>query len=684
VRWTNRQSTFLGLKQLPRELTAFEIEAFFTFTLAQRQLIEDRRRPTLKLGLALQIGFLRMSGRLLDAVPIVPPALWRHLGSQFAIAAPDLASLRALYRRAPTLIAHQQLACEALGFRWLSEPQRRALVRALRQDLTRTRDRQRLLVFARRWLYDHQLIIMHERALRSVIVSAKQGVKELPVSTSIDFGKVWKALLSGADREQAFRAFEVATLLALRRALRNGTVWIDHSLAFRSRERLFIPTETWQKERNSYYRRLSLPKRAESYLEPLIERAQAGVAAVTKAVEAGELRVDDELHLTPLAAEEEEPELVKLRAALDHRIGEAQLPELLLEVDANLRFSWIMLGREPRSDKELLMVYAGILAHGTSMSAAETARMMPQLSAPSVRQAMRWAGDERRLAEASAAVLGYLRRHPISATWGRSDLASSDMMSLETRQRVWQARLDPRRQTPSVGIYSHVLAGWGIFHAQPIVLNERQVGAAIEGVLRQETIDIVQLAVDTHRYTDFGMAFAHGPGLDLCPRLKALKDRHLFLPRGYEVPQILQPICEASLDLSEVPMHWDRWVHLIASAYSGHASAINVLARFGSAARGDPLYEVGVVIGRLLRTVFLADYFVNPVFRRELLRVLNRGEATNALKRLIYTGRVANYQAKSEDEMQAVADALSLLANIVMAWNTAKMQAIFRPLSAAS
>ena len=103
----------------------------------------------------------------------------------------------------------------------------------------------------------------------------------------------------------------------------------------------------------------------------------------------------------------------------------------------------------------------------------------------------------------------------------------------------------------------------------------------------------------------------------------------------------------------------------------------NVLACFGSAARGDPLYEVGVGIGRLLRTVFFADYFVNPVFRRELLRVLNRGEATNALKRLIYTGRVANYQAKSEDEMQAVADALSLLANIVMTWNTAKMQAIF-------
>ena len=910
------QATFFGLKQIPRELTAFEIEAFFTFTATERRVIEQRRRPALKLGLALQIGFLRMSGRVLDAVRIVPAALWRHLGEQFNLAAPDLASLRAMYGRGSTLFEHQQLACEVLDFHWLSEAQRRALSGALRLELTRTRDRQQLLIFARRWLYEHRLLIMHERSIRSTIVKARQqyeaalakdihaaidserlagwgkalvtaresGVtlqswlwsppakhstrqieelleriatlydlgihrhftevpddlqrryarrlanrppsigarikeplrtieiayflryclligtdrlllmvrrrvadlwrhaatdanrvlihwadlyrelltsiaalasdtnvadvevrdrlrslvaehqqrkpptraqlvrdhltleirpvrsllsalmvlpweatpghpvlaaiqllialyehdaRELPSATAIDLGRVWRPLLSGADREQAFRAFEVATLLALRRALRNGTVWIDHSLAFRSRERLFIPAERWEKERNAYYRRLSLPKSAELYLAPLIERAQAGVAAVAKAVVAGDLRVDDELHLTPLAAEEEEPELVKLRAALDHRIGEAQLPDLLLAVDSHVRFSWLMLGREPRSDQELLMVYAGILAHGTSMSAAETARMIPQLSAASVRQAMRWAGDERRLADASAAVLAHLRQHPIAATWGRSDLASSDMMSLETRQRVWQARLDPRRHTPSVGIYSHVLAGWGIFYAQPFVLNDRQVGVAIEGVLRQEAIDIAQLAVDTHGHTDLGMAVSHGTGFDLCPRLKALKDRHLYLPRCCEVPGILASICEANLDLGQVPLHWDRWVHLIASVHSGHTSAVSVMARFGSAARGDPLYEVGVVIGRLLRTIFLADYFVKPAFRRELLRVLNRGEATNALKRLIYTGRVANYQAKSEDEMQAVADALNLLANIVMAWNTAKMQSIF-------
>ena len=137
-----------------------------------------------------------------------------------------------------------------------------------------------------------------------------------------------------------------------------------------------------------------------------------------------------------------------------------------------------------------------------------------------------------------------------------------------------------------------------------------------------------------------------------------------------------QQICRASVDLERIGSHWEQIVHLVASVHAGHTSAVHVTARFGSASRGDPLYEAVVHLGRLLRTVFLCDYFLNDVFRRELLRVLNRGEAVNALKRAIYTGRVASHQAKQSEEMQAVADALSLLANIVMAWNTAQMQQV--------
>jgi hypothetical protein len=60
---------------------------------------------------------------------------------------------------------------------------------------------------------------------------------------------------------------------------------------------------------------------------------------------------------------------------------------------------------------------------------------------------------------------------------------------------------DPRRQTASIDIYTHVRDRWGISYAQPILLNERQAGAAIEGVIRDERHETSLLAVDTHGYT---------------------------------------------------------------------------------------------------------------------------------------------------------------------------------------
>ena len=53
---------YLGLRELPREFGQFELQAFFTFGRAELELIERRRGDHHKLGRALHIGFVRMSG----------------------------------------------------------------------------------------------------------------------------------------------------------------------------------------------------------------------------------------------------------------------------------------------------------------------------------------------------------------------------------------------------------------------------------------------------------------------------------------------------------------------------------------------------------------------------------------------------------------------------------------------
>ena len=183
------QTTFLGMRELPRDISDFEMNAFFTFAGADREAINARRGDAHKLGMALHIGFLRMSGRLLGAFRMVPAALWRHLGDELGVAAPEVASLRAMYASGRTLFDHQQAACTALGFQWMSEHQRRSLVRELRDEVARCADRDQLLVRARQWLYKNKLVIVHERAIRTLIAAALAQLEVetgTTIATSVD------------------------------------------------------------------------------------------------------------------------------------------------------------------------------------------------------------------------------------------------------------------------------------------------------------------------------------------------------------------------------------------------------------------------------------------------------------------------------------------------------------------
>ena len=92
-------STYLGRTTIPRDLTDFEMREFFTLSAADRRAIRGAIRSRLRLPVALQVGFLRMTGTTLDAFDYVPRELLEFLGQQLQRSAPMLTTLRGLYRR---------------------------------------------------------------------------------------------------------------------------------------------------------------------------------------------------------------------------------------------------------------------------------------------------------------------------------------------------------------------------------------------------------------------------------------------------------------------------------------------------------------------------------------------------------------------------------------------------------
>ncbi len=209
---------------------------------------------------------------------------------------------------------------------------------------------------------------------------------------------------------------------------------------------------------------------------------------------------------------------------------------------------------------------------------------------------------------------------------------------------------------------------------------------AVEGVEHhnraEDRIRISLLAVDTHGVTNVAMAIAKLLGFDLCPQLRNLRERKLFVPRGWKVPDGLESVTVRRVSLKAIELGWDPLMRLVASIRAGKVSPAHAIHRLGSAAIGDPLHRAAEHLGRLLRTLFLCDYLAIPDYRREIHALLNRGESVHQLQRAIHGGPVAPERGRRRQEMVAISGAHALLTNIVLAWNTNRMDGVVARLKA--
>ena len=913
-RW---QYQYLGTTTFPKTLSAVELRAFFTYSDEEIAALRTRYRPALRVGAAVQLGFLKMAGSLLQNTQIIPAKLLRHVSAQLDVPALTIASLRAIYKRPQTRYEHQWWAMELLGFSKASPKPQQGLLLHLRQEAGYAPSVDDLVTRGKLWLYQHRYLILVDRTIRDIarramseseeglfhlirdqlppaefrrietavlkphtntgrtvlewlqqpprkksinalrerieridflkrlgvhelnldsvaiekirsyasqleairpakyrelkdptrtlrlvcflkmalmqasdaaimlggrqiakivrtayekarlleaqaaissaetlerileratdsslsdsdfrayVIAIAEGHKPrqfptraaaarwllsepnpalrallsemqkldiqaephdpgkervdyldilyrqkltaLPDKPGVTIPSPWKDIMEGEDRERAMRGLEAATLVGLRKSLRSGAVYVDHSEKFRGRHRLMISEDQWARDRAKRYAQLGLPVRPDDFLDALVTELEQKLSEVDAAISQGVIQIGDgNVHIPRVTAQETRAEAGHKRDELFSRIGVVQLPDLILEMDSRIGFSRILLGRMARNPTELLQAYAGMLAHGTAQDASGVSLMVPQLKPNQIIAGMQCFEDRDAVRAANDAVTSFQRRLQISGYWGDGTLASADMMSLDVSRKIWVARLDPKRGVPSVGTYTHLSDFWSVIYDQPIILNERQAGAAIEGAIRQREIEIDRLAVDTHGYTEFAMAIAKLLGFALCPRLKRLSERRLYLPSSMKnIPDSLRGIAIPNISLRQIRAEWDNLVRLAASIETGHATATVALARYGSASSDSPIYRAGVHLGRLIRSIYLCDYFLSEDLRRTVNRILVHGEAVHTLQRAINAGSFSKPRGQREEELYAVSGSLTLLTNLCLAWTANRMQ----------
>ncbi|MHB8508536.1 MAG: Tn3 family transposase [Candidatus Dormibacteria bacterium] len=501
----------------------------------------------------------------------------------------------------------------------------------------------------------------------------------------------WQPYLAAAraagDEKVTKHYWELCVLFALRSALRSGEIWVEGSRRYANPASYLIPPDTWATRRAEV---LDLTSKPATFGERLadIDEEMSGYLDDLDAVLVdgdGSVRLDEHgaLHLHPLAAEVDDPDVIAQAARVVARLPTVPLAELLIEVDQVTGFSAQLThagDAKPRAPEleHRRNLYAALLAQACNFGTTRMAELT-SISVDTLDWYTRWYLREDSLRPANSAIVNAHHRHPLAKAWGGGTLSSSDGLRLPMQGRSLTARALSRYFVDEgITTYTHVSDQHSTFGTQIIVSTERDATFTLDEILGNTTeLPIVEHITDSHGQTLATFALFDLVGLRLSPRIARLTEKWLWRP--HEAARFSRwthagPLLEHHAQIEVIEEHWDDLLRIGGSLKLGHVSSSLLITRLQAGSRQHPLAKALVEHGKLLRTLHALRWFTDEAFRRRIGRQLNRGEALNELRRFLSFAHRGHVRHRHHDDQSMQAHCLTLVTNACVLSMTGYLQ----------
>lgn len=516
------------------------------------------------------------------------------------------------------------------------------------------------------------------KAVRLISKTWGKGGRRLPEIVPTGFIPAkWRRFVHPEPKKIDPRFYELCVLWELRLALRAGTVWVEGARRYTDPSAFLIRPTDWPKFRSEVLSGTGNPSVATLKLSAFEADLKTALATLDRELKTGihvGLDENGELSLSRLDAEDRPPELEAFRNALTDRLPQVELSELLIDIDHRLRFSdkFLHIANHKRtSAAELPTLYASILGMGGNFGFARMAQMTGITERKIAYRTSKFLrGDT--LSAATAEIVNFCHRHPLTKTWGDGTLSSSDGQRFETGRKSLTATANPKYFGLGRGltVYTWISDQYLLYGTKIIPTNLREATFILDAILdNQSDLPIREHTADTHGYTELTFGLFALLGLQFSPRIKDLGSQRLYRV-GKLTPTPASSLLEGKINTQLIERHWDELLRLAGSLKLGFIPASSVLTRLHNAPRKNPLVRALQEYGRLAKTLFVVRYLGSKEFRRRINTQLNRGEAEHALWAFVFTGREGKFHKHALEDLEEQGICVSMIANAVQAWNT--------------